>query len=72
MKPTGLCNAEGENLQRYYEKCPEHYGAYRQNTSILIPMIGYRRVPMFLKRTIFFDFEKYEYKPTEESKTKTE
>jgi hypothetical protein len=29
-------------------------------------------VPMFLKRTIFFDFEKYEYKPTEESKTKTE
>ncbi|KAL7517409.1 hypothetical protein ACHAWX_002335 [Stephanocyclus meneghinianus] len=72
VKPTGLCNAEGENLQRYYEKCPEDYSAYRQNTSILIPMIGYRHVPMFLKRTIFFDFEKYEYKPTEERKTKTE
>jgi len=27
-------------------------------------MIGYKYVPMFLKRTIFFDFEKYEYKPT--------
>ncbi|KAL3785138.1 hypothetical protein HJC23_013297 [Cyclotella cryptica] len=53
MKPTGLCNAEGENLQRYYDKCPEHYSAYRNSTSILIPMIGYRHVPMLLKRTIF-------------------
>ncbi|KAL3793338.1 hypothetical protein HJC23_003848 [Cyclotella cryptica] len=72
MKPTGLCNAEGENLQRYYDKCPEHYSAYRNSTSILIPMIGYRHVPMLLKRTIFFDFEKYEYKPKEDNSSKKE
>lgn len=63
MKPTGLCNAEGENLRRYYEKYPERYTEYRDTTSILIPMIGYRYVPMILKRTLFFDFKKYEYKP---------
>ena len=67
MEPTGLCNAEGKNLKRYYDKCPDSYSKYRENTSILIPMIGYKYVPMFLKRTIFFDFEKYEYKPKSES-----
>jgi hypothetical protein len=65
MEPTGLCNANSEkSLKRYYDKCPERYSAYRENTSILIPMIGYKYVPMFLKRTIFLDFQKYEYKPT--------
>eukprot|EP01082_Thalassiosira_pseudonana_P011010 g10236.t1 g10236 contig4:1492988-1493954(-) len=63
MEPTGLCNAEGKNLKRYYDKCPERYAMYRENTSILIPMIGYGKVPMFLKRTVFFDFAKYEYRP---------
>mmetsp|Transcript_15900 Transcript_15900/g.30449 ORF Transcript_15900/g.30449 Transcript_15900/m.30449 type:complete len:333 (+) Transcript_15900:224-1222(+) len=63
MKPTGLCNAEGQSLKRYYEKCPERYAQYRESTSILIPLIGYKYVPMFLKQTIFFDFEKYEYRP---------
>jgi len=67
MEPTGLCNAEGKNLKRYYDKCPERYSKYRENTSILIPIICYKYVPMFLKRTIFFDFEKYEYKPKSES-----
>lgn len=64
MEPTGLCNAEGKNLKRYYDKCPERYSKYRENTSILIPMMFYKYVPLFLKRTIFFDFEKYEYKQT--------
>ena len=63
MAPTGIMNAEGKNLKRYYDKCPERYAKYRKNTSILIPFIGYGFVPQFLKRTIFFDFEKYEYKP---------
>ncbi|KAL7529397.1 hypothetical protein ACHAXR_006409 [Thalassiosira sp. AJA248-18] len=63
MQPTGICNAEGKNLKRYYDKCPERYAKYRDNTSILIPFVGYNFVPQFLKRTIFFDFEKYEYKP---------
>jgi steroid 5-alpha reductase family enzyme len=67
MEPTGLCNAEGKNLKRYYDKCPERYTKYRESTSILIPMIGYKYVPLFLKRTVFFDFEKYEYKPKPET-----
>mmetsp|Transcript_13160 Transcript_13160/g.30251 ORF Transcript_13160/g.30251 Transcript_13160/m.30251 type:complete len:387 (+) Transcript_13160:109-1269(+) len=62
MEPTGLCNAEGKNLKRYYDKCPERYQKYRDNTSILWPFVGYGYVPMFLKRTFFLDFEKYEYK----------
>ena len=64
MQPTGISNAEGKNLKRYYDKCPERYAKYRENTSILIPFIGYQYIPQFLKRTIFFDFERYEYKPS--------
>jgi len=63
LPPTGIANAEGKNLKRYYDKTPEEYAKYRENTSILIPMIGYKYVPLFLKRTIFFDFARYEYKP---------
>jgi len=63
MQPTGISNAEGKSLKRYYDKCPERYAKYRDNTSILIPFIGYGFIPPFLKRTIFFDFERYEYKP---------
>jgi len=58
---TGICNAEGKNLKRYYEKCSERYTKYRENTSVLIPFIGYGCIPLFLKQTIFFDFKKYEY-----------
>jgi steroid 5-alpha reductase family enzyme len=65
---TGVANANGKNLKRYYDKVPEAYAKYRKETSILIPMVGYQYVPMFLKRTIFFDWAKYEYKP-EESKS---
>lgn len=72
MEPTGLCNAEGKSLKRYYDNCPERYTEYRENTSILIPMVGYRYVPLFLKKTLFCDFEKYEYKPTQESEKKEE
>lgn len=59
---TGIANAEGKNLRRYYETQGEAYQEYRDNTSILIPMIGYRYVPLVLKRTVFLDFKKYEYK----------
>jgi len=64
MAPTGVCNAEGKSLKRYYDKVPELYAKYRENTSILIPFVGYRFVPQFLKRSVFFDFERYEYKPS--------
>mmetsp|Transcript_18244 Transcript_18244/g.39427 ORF Transcript_18244/g.39427 Transcript_18244/m.39427 type:complete len:100 (-) Transcript_18244:36-335(-) len=69
MGPTGICNAEGKSLKRYYDKCPELYAKYRKNTSILIPFLGYGLVPQFLKRTIFFDFERYEYKPSSGAST---
>ena len=53
-----------QNLKRYYDKCPENYQKYRDNTSILWPFVGYGYVPKFLKRTFFLDFEKYEYTNT--------
>ncbi len=55
---TGVPQANGKNLKRYYDKCPEEYAKYREETSILIPMIGYKYVPIFLKRTIFLDLGK--------------
>jgi len=60
---TGVANANGAGLKRYYDKCPEEYSEYRKSTSILIPMIGYRYVPIFIKRTIFLDLKRYEYQP---------
>lgn len=65
---TGVYNANGKNLKRYYDAVPLEYAAYRKKTSILIPLpFGlYEYVPMFLKRTIFLDFEIYEYAPTDE------
>jgi len=63
LPPTGVWNAEGKNLKRYYDTCPEAYAQYRESTSILIPMVGYRYVPSLLKRTIFLDFARYEYQP---------
>mmetsp|Transcript_8042 Transcript_8042/g.11654 ORF Transcript_8042/g.11654 Transcript_8042/m.11654 type:complete len:317 (+) Transcript_8042:145-1095(+) len=59
---TGVANANGKNLKRYYDRFPDEYAEYRKSTSILIPMIGYRYVPMILKRTLFFDLKCYEYK----------
>jgi len=58
---TGVANANGKSLKRYYDKCPAEYAAYRKATSILIPMVGYEYVPMFLKRTLFLDLKRYEY-----------
>eukprot|EP00928_Gymnodinium_smaydae_P029637 TRINITY_DN22267_c0_g2_i1.p1 TRINITY_DN22267_c0_g2~~TRINITY_DN22267_c0_g2_i1.p1 ORF type:complete len:308 (+),score=50.08 TRINITY_DN22267_c0_g2_i1:47-970(+) len=67
INETGIANAEGKNLKRYYDNHREEYTAYRANTSILVPMIGYRYVPMFLKRTMLFEFEKYEYRPRQKT-----
>lgn len=63
---TGIPQANGKSLKRYYDKCPQEYAEYRRNTSILIPMIGYKYVPLFLKRTIFLDLQRWEYIPDEE------
>jgi len=70
---TGVANANGKGLKRYYDECPKEYAEYRKSTSILIPMIGYKHVPIYLKRAIFLDFERYEYQPkvvAEENKKK--
>lgn len=63
---TGVMNANGKNLKRYYDKCPVEYAKYREETSILIPVpCGlYKFVPMFLKRVLFFDWKMYEYEYT--------
>jgi steroid 5-alpha reductase family enzyme len=65
LPPTGICQAEGKGLKRYYEneKYAKSYTLYRENTSVLVPMLGYKYVPLFLKRTLFLDFKKYEYRP---------
>jgi len=63
MPQTGLTQANGKSLKRYYDTWPEAYSKYRTSTSILVPMVGYAHVPMFLKRTVFFDFERFEYRP---------
>jgi len=62
---TGITQANGKNLKRYYENADvaQAYSEYRGSTSILVPMIGYRHIPMILKRTLFFDFARYEYRP---------
>lgn len=65
---TGVPNANGANLKRYYDACPEAYTEYRKSTSILIPFIGYKYVPMFLKRTIFLDFKRFEYPGAKDTK----
>ena len=63
-KATGLVQANGKGLKRYYESPnAEAYKAYRASTSILLPMVGYKHVPMWLKRTLFFDLAMYEYRP---------
>jgi steroid 5-alpha reductase family enzyme len=61
---TGVAQANGKGLKRYYESDnAEAYKAYRASTSILIPMLGYQYVPLWLKRTVCLDLEKYEYRP---------
>lgn len=65
LQGTGIWNAEGKNLKRYYEsKFREEYIMYRKTTSPLIPMIGYGSIPLIVKRWCFFEWERYEYMPS--------
>ena len=63
LPATGVAQANGKNLKRYYDHCPEDYARYRAKTSIILPMVGYEHVPLLLKRTLLLDFERYEYRP---------
>mmetsp|Transcript_102631 Transcript_102631/g.299402 ORF Transcript_102631/g.299402 Transcript_102631/m.299402 type:complete len:306 (+) Transcript_102631:60-977(+) len=69
---TGVAQANGKNLKRYYEKHAESYARYRRSTSILVPMVGYEYVPMFLKRTVFLDLARYEYRVKSKSEPDTD
>eukprot|EP00529_Nitzschia_sp_RCC80_P031102 CAMPEP_0113520356 /NCGR_PEP_ID=MMETSP0014_2-20120614/44028_1 /TAXON_ID=2857 /ORGANISM="Nitzschia sp." /LENGTH=368 /DNA_ID=CAMNT_0000418173 /DNA_START=23 /DNA_END=1129 /DNA_ORIENTATION=+ /assembly_acc=CAM_ASM_000159 len=61
---TGIAHAEGKNLKRYYEStCGDAYKIYRESTSPLVPMVGYKFLPMWFKRTFLFEWTKYEYRP---------
>lgn len=62
---TGIPQANGKNLKRYYDKCPVEYSNYRETTSILLPMVGYNNIPLFLKRSVLLDLERWEYFPKE-------
>lgn len=63
---TGIPQANGKNLKRYYDRVPEAYASYRASTSILLPMPPalWVCVPRALKRSVFFDLERYEYRPS--------
>ena len=68
LPATGVAQANGKSLRRYYEgKHAEAYAAYRSSTSILLPLPPrlYRAIPLPLKRTLFLDLSRYEYKPKE-------
>ena len=67
---TGVWNAEGKNLKRYYEHedrtIARNYEAYRRTTPPLFPLITiiipYDKVPLQYQRLFCFEWERYEYK----------
>eukprot|EP00802_Teleaulax_amphioxeia_P015916 Tamp_16017.p1 GENE.Tamp_16017~~Tamp_16017.p1 ORF type:complete len:299 (-),score=37.06 Tamp_16017:565-1461(-) len=62
---TGVAQANGKGLKRYYQSPhADAYKRYRTSTSILLPFVGYSHVPLWLKRTVFLDLERYEYRPS--------
>lgn len=65
LQGTGIWNAEGKNLKRYYEsEFRVEYKLYRETTSPLIPLIGYGSIPLIVKRWCLFEWERYEYIPS--------
>jgi steroid 5-alpha reductase family enzyme len=64
LPATGVWNAEGKGLKRYYEsENGDAYKEYRASTSPLIPMIGYKDLPLSIKRQFLFEWERFEYRP---------
>jgi len=68
MSGTGVWHAEGKNLKRYYEsKDAEKYVQYRKATPPLFPILIpglYKNLPLWVKRWLCFEWERYEYKPS--------
>jgi len=67
---TGVWNAEGKTLKRYYEHPDQeivtNYKEYRRTTPPVFPAfcLPYERFPLIIQRTIFFEWERYEYRPS--------
>jgi len=71
---TGVWNAEGKNLKRYYEhsdpSVTENYIEYRRKTPPLFPTfcVPYEKIPPTIQRLFCFEWERYEYKPSSKKK----
>jgi steroid 5-alpha reductase family enzyme len=64
MSGTGVWNAEGKNLKRYYDNkdVRARYIEYRRTTPPVFPVLGYGSVPLQVKRILCFEWKRYEYK----------
>ncbi|KAL3929766.1 MAG: hypothetical protein SGARI_004662 [Bacillariaceae sp.] len=70
MAGTGVWNAEGKNLKRYYDSkdVREQYIKYRASTPPLFPILipgVYARLSLAVKRTMCFEWKRYEYNEKE-------
>jgi len=71
---TGVWNAEGKNLKRYYEHADpaiaKNYEEYRRTTPPVFPtfVIPYESLPLKNQRQFCFEWERYEYKPSSKGK----
>jgi steroid 5-alpha reductase family enzyme len=66
---TGVWNAEGKNLKRYFEHTDPtvafYYEEYRRTTPPVFPtfVIPYESLPLEYQRRFCFEWERFEYKP---------
>jgi len=67
---TGVPNAEGKNLKRYFEHpdadIARNYEEYRRTTPPVfpVPIIPYESIPPLIQRIFLFEWERYAYKPS--------
>ena len=70
---TGVWNAEGKNLKRYYEHSDptisNAYRKYRRTTPPVFPtfVIPYESIPLEYQRMFCFEWERYEYRPSKKA-----
>lgn len=71
---TGVWNAEGKNLKRYYEHkdsaISKNYAEYRRTTPPLFPtfVVPYDSLPLNIQRKLCFEWERFEYRPSSKGK----
>lgn len=61
---TGLVQCEGAGLKRYYmgdADVAAAFKAYREKTSILIPLVGWQHIPNSLKTTLLCEWPRYAF-----------